>query len=101
QLGGTAGIDSRLGQGTTVSIFLLRAGPSAKEGDDATAPAGPAELPPPRGRRVLLVDDDDAVRTTVAAMLREFGYGVIAVDGADPALAVLDGDDPIDVVVAD
>jgi two-component system, cell cycle sensor histidine kinase and response regulator CckA len=52
-------------------------------------------------QRVLVVDDEDAVRKLVAAMLDAAGYSVVEAEDADRALAVADGDERVDVLVAD
>ncbi len=72
--------------GTELTIYLpCRAG--------ATAPveAAPAARPPVRGRqeRVLVVDDEPAVRQVAADALTELGYRVLVADGAPAALQQL------------
>jgi CheY-like chemotaxis protein len=52
------------------------------------------------GVRVLLVDDCELVRATVAAMLEHCGATVIAVGSADEALAALERERP-DVLLSD
>ncbi len=102
QSGGDVGIDSRPGFGTTVTVLLPRAAAaSARTLDDGVS--GPhASLPP---LRVLVVDDDRAVREMTAEMLLERGHSVtVAADGAQ-ALALLDGpaahDRPFDLMLVD
>jgi PAS domain S-box-containing protein len=87
QLGGGVRIDTRAGEGTTVSIFLPRAASEA-----AVAPLEPsaivAHAPAEReaGAAVLLVDDDFDVRTVTAEMLRELGCEVIEAGSGGAAL---------------
>jgi CheY-like chemotaxis protein len=84
QSGGTARIESIEGQGTTVSIYL----PRTSQALDAKP-----ELVEPRLRdrlSVLLVDDDDSVRTVAAAMLGEIGCDVECAASGAEALAMLD-----------
>ncbi|HEX8535506.1 MAG TPA: response regulator [Allosphingosinicella sp.] len=89
QSGGDARIDTRPGEGTTVTITLRRdaAGPGGALPETpagASAPAGSGN-----GFTVLVVDDDEDVRTTVRYALEELGYRVEeAADGAS-ALALL------------
>lgn len=52
-------------------------------------------------RRILLVDDDDDVRETSADMLEELGYGVVQATNGLEALALLDDDPDLDVMVTD
>jgi signal transduction histidine kinase/CheY-like chemotaxis protein len=88
QSGGTARIDSQEGSGTTVTVYLPRTQAAAETAAPAVLEARPRERLP-----VLLVDDDDAVRTVAAAMLEELGYEVHAVGSGAAALKALDSHD--------
>ncbi len=100
QSGGWLEIDSRPGEGTTVTLWLPR---------DGTAPAvSPAPSSPPRHvavpgpeqlARVLLVDNDPVVRELLAAELAELGYEVCQAGDAGSALGMMDR--PPDVLVTD
>jgi PAS domain S-box-containing protein len=103
QLGGGVRIETAPGVGTAVKVYLPRAHASHAA---QRAPAPPdrvaAERPPPRTCRVLLVDDDDDVRTVATAMLRDAGHTVIEAASGAAALEHLDCDDPcIDLLIAD
>ncbi len=50
---------------------------------------------------ILLVDDDDTVRVTSADMLQELGYSVIQASGGVEALALLDDNRDVEVMVTD
>jgi EAL domain-containing protein (putative c-di-GMP-specific phosphodiesterase class I) len=52
------------------------------------------------GRRILVVDDDDALRSSLVRFLVRAGFMVVGVDRASCALAALDTA-PFDVVVSD
>jgi PAS domain S-box-containing protein len=99
QLGGGVIIDSTLGVGTTVSVFLPRAATQA-------LPQRRATLVPPKKRalqgvRLLLVDDDDEVRQVARVMLQEMGATVSeATCGAD-ALLLLQTESDIDLMLVD
>ncbi len=72
QSGGTARIESRMGRGTRVSVFL----PISAERDGEPAPM-PEEAPEHLEARILLVDDDATVRGVMAATLRDLGAQVV------------------------
>ena len=97
--GGGVYIDSALGRGTTVRVILPRA--------QAGAPAPPRVPEPPAARprspaRVLVVDDDEAVRVTTSMILESFGYAVAQAADAAQAVAVLRGGGPaIDAMLTD
>jgi CheY-like chemotaxis protein len=93
QSGGEARIDTRPGEGTTVTVTLRRVSggdagaasetPAAGQGADSSGGGGGG------GRTVLIVDDDDDVRTTLRFALEALDYAVVeAVDGPS-ALALL------------
>lgn len=102
QSGGDVGIVSRLGFGTTVTVLL----PRATEASARTPHDGKATpVSCRRALRVLVVDDDRAVREMAGEMLQERGHSVVlAADGAE-ALGVLDGRDaherPFDLMLVD
>ncbi len=50
---------------------------------------------------ILIVDDDDAVRETLAELLDDFGFHCLTAGDADSALAVLRQRSPIDALVTD
>ena len=47
---------------------------------------------PERGLRILVVDDEEQLRSSVARLLEHAGYGVVTCAGADDALALLAAD---------
>lgn len=99
QLGGTATVDSRPGEGATFSILLpLQAPP--------IAPAPRAESERAKGRGVkaciLLVEDDDAVRRVARRLLESGGHVVIeATDGEHALRVVREHGTAVDLVLTD
>ncbi len=96
QSGGHIKIDSEVGQGTTVSIYLPRSLQSEDQlvGVDATPVTGGSEM-------VLVAEDDDSVRDTVVAMLNDLGYRVLKARDAQGALTIIESGMPIDLLFTD
>ena len=99
---GSLSIASEPGIGTRVELYLPRS-------EDRPAPAQvqPADrecLTPsaaaPAGT-VMLVDDDDLIRTPIACILRDQGYRVVESSSAEVALALLHTVPRLALVVAD
>mgnify|MGYP001483033507 CR=1 FL=1 len=86
QLGGGVRIDTTVGEGTILRVYLPRAAAAAAALEEA-APAGDDT---PIAGRILLVDDDTEVRAVAAAMLREAGHEIVEAGSAGAALERLD-----------
>ncbi len=84
QSGGTVAIDSKLGRGTRVTLYL----PRAKSLPERVA--GEAVRQATGGGRALLVDDNRDVLEVSALYLRELGYEVDTLDSAKPALKAIE-----------
>ncbi len=84
QHGGHVTITTAPHEGSSFHVFL----PTAAARDDQ--PSRPAPLPGRRGagELVLLVEDEDAVRTMIADFLRSSGYRVVAASSGEEALAI-------------
>jgi PAS domain S-box-containing protein len=103
QSGGTVRIQSRLGEGTTVEIWLPRATQPPKSAI-ATQPATvmATAASEAESHHVLLVDDHDGVRMTTAILLEELGYRVTAIpDGAQAVSLSNEELDDVDVLISD
>lgn len=102
QNGGSIWVDSEVGTGTTVRVYLPRADESAEP-----QPAVPAKSAAPhddmRGMEtLLLVEDEAAVRQLLGAALRASGYTVLEAPTGEEALrleASLQG--PLHLLVTD
>ena len=97
QSGGAVRSHSRLGEGTTVEIYP-RASTAVVA---AAAKTAPPRLPTSAGARILVVDDDAAVRSVIVECLREIGHFVAEADSGRTALAILERSAPCDLVVID
>jgi PAS domain S-box-containing protein len=94
QAGGTVTIDSAPGQGTTVTIYLRRTLPFREIEHRAPHAIKGASA------RILLVDDDEAVRDAVREMLIDGGHTVVEAANGGSALAALRRD-RFDLIVTD
>ncbi len=91
--GGDAQIESESGKGTTITLHV----PTAPEG-----PAAPAAAAESDQAQVLVVDDDETVRTALGDMLRGAGYGVtLAASGLEGIAKVREREGPFHLVVTD
>jgi PAS domain S-box-containing protein len=94
QSGGTLGIESELGKGTRVTLYLPRA-QAGTEVRAAEAPAG-ADI----GGTVLLVEDNPDVAEASAVLLEQLGYEVHRAGDAETALREVE-ERELDLVVSD
>ena len=97
QSGGHVEIDSEPGHGTCVKIFLPRSYADLSEDDGDSG----LQLVEGGDEIILVVDDDDAVRTVAAVLLRDYGYEVLEAHDASSALEILDKRDDIDLLFTD
>ncbi|MFZ2007969.1 MAG: PAS domain S-box protein [Stellaceae bacterium] len=94
QSGGTVTVESNLGEGTTVTLYLPRGYETDLEVSDGSA----AETE--GGGTVLVVEDNPDVADITVSMLEELGYQVRLVSNGKEALTVI-GETDFDVVVSD
>jgi signal transduction histidine kinase/CheY-like chemotaxis protein len=98
QNGGHISVYSEPNLGTTFKIFLPRIAQARQDPGSADA------LPPPRhgNETILLVEDEEVVRTLVRTVLRRHGYNVLeACHGGEALLTCEQYGDPIHLMVTD
>jgi PAS domain S-box-containing protein len=98
QLGGGVELDSALGRGTAVRVFLPRAVRAVREPERT---ADRLQLPPRQRARILVVDDDRHVREFVVSCLEGFGYQVLEAPDGPTALDIVAHEPAIDLLLAD
>ena len=96
--GGRIRLSSEPGHGTTIRILLPVNVPASTA---APTPVRPS-VPITGSGRVLIVEDEAAVRDLVARVLDRAGYEVLAAEDGPAALRIVDSDpSPIDLVLSD
>jgi len=96
QSGGKLRLDSKLGYGTTATLWL-RATDAPVEKREQTPQSARASSP----ACVLLVDDDSLVRATACALLEDAGYKVFTAESGPDALEIAAREPTIDILVTD
>jgi signal transduction histidine kinase len=97
--GGHVVIDSEVGLGTTVRLYLPRSG--ERQVDPELATRRDPEPPTSTRESVLIVEDDASLLAITSANLTELGYRLSAAPDAVAALKILRGSEPIDVLFSD
>ncbi|MEB0040595.1 MULTISPECIES: response regulator [unclassified Pseudomonas] len=95
---GHVGIQSEVGVGTTVRLYLPRC--RAEHDHDeiiyqSNAPYAKS------GETVLIVEDDPAVRVLVGEVLSDLGYAYVYAGNADAAMPILESGQRIDLMISD
>jgi CheY-like chemotaxis protein len=97
QSGGHVTIESRVGIGTQVNLFL----PSTDAQVQTPNAESQGDTPQGRGESILVVEDEPAVRKLVSSTLRELGYQVTEAQDGNEALMLLEGIESLDLLLSD
>jgi len=101
QSGGAMRIDSKVGEGTTVEIWLPRAPevPDAEQIEELTSGLQAATQVP---LRILLADDHPGVRATTIALLQDLGHSVAEAGDGSTLLALMrQSPESYDLIISD
>ena len=93
QAGGHIEVQSAPQQGARFSLWF----PATA----APRPAAPSAISAPSGKRVLVVDDEAAIRRTVCRMLEASGHVTCEASSGNQALALIAGGEAFDLVLSD
>jgi CheY-like chemotaxis protein len=102
QSGGTLRIESAVGRGTTVELWLPRSLEAPARPPVPAAAETPRRQPDGNGGSILLVDDSADLRELTAQSLRDSGFKVMTAAGGGEALAMIEREpQSFDVIVTD
>jgi PAS domain S-box-containing protein len=99
QAGGTVTVDSKVGQGTTITIYL----PSSADEKITSKEPSAARTKARQSQRqtVLVVDDNADVADVTSSLFEQLGYETVYRDSAEAALQLLETGTKIDLVFSD
>jgi signal transduction histidine kinase len=100
QSGGEVGIESEVGRGTTVSIYLPRTEVAAPVRIHPAVQRSEAEDAHVAGARILLVEDDPRVRTATVDALEDLDYEPVACGSGAEAIELFKTNE-FDLVITD
>jgi PAS domain S-box-containing protein len=98
QSGGHVTLYSEEGQGTTVKLYFPRYKGKLSAAEIDERPSTPVAS---HEEVVLVVEDNDDVRSYSVTILRELGYKVLEAADAEKALQILEGTDRVDLLFTD
>ncbi|WP_417593864.1 response regulator [Parasphingorhabdus sp.] len=109
QSGGYIFADSKVGEGTTFSIYFPVHHPTAEDAARATLGSPPVKATARKelwgSAHILLVEDEDMVRAVAERALTRQGYTVVTAGEGEEALGLLaaqaDGEQQFDMIVSD
>jgi len=97
QSGGHVAIESEVGVGTTISLYL----PKSTQAPAEVAEVAPIRDIPAGSERILMVEDDDDVLDVTSELLRQLGYQVQCARNGTDAVEVLKAGASFDLLFSD
>ncbi len=96
QSGGHIQIESHLGEGAAVKLYLPRS-----MADEPARAVEAIVIERGRGETILVVEDEADVLNSVTALLGELGYRVLVAANGEEALQILAAGNPVDLLFTD
>jgi CheY-like chemotaxis protein len=90
-------IDSRLGRGTTVNVYLPRAGLASAAAREREVLSAAVHEP----ATIMVIDDDPDVREVAVSSLESLGYHMLAAENGPAALDLLARSGEVDLLIVD
>ena len=97
QAGGTVRVESKVGQGTTITVYLPSRSEKEIVGKEVSTRSGPQTLRP----TVLVVDDSAEVAQVTSSLFEDLGFDTVYRDSAEAALTLLAENPKFDLVFSD
>jgi signal transduction histidine kinase len=98
QSGGQVRVNSEVGQGTTICLYLPRYHGEMTGNEDSQ---DPTISPSGAGETVLVIDDEPTVRMLIIEVLEEAGYTALEAHDGPSGLSILQSDARIDLLITD
>ena len=95
--GGSVGLYSEVGKGTSVTVYF----PRADAAESVVVAPPPVNRRRAKGQTVLLVEDADGLRELTMRLLQRQGYTVLVAANADEALRLFEEHPSIDLLLTD
>ena len=99
EAGGTVTADSKVGQGTTITVYLPAVGDEQITSEEVSA--AKTKMQHSKGQTVLVVDDSADVAEVTSSLFEHLGYDTIYRESAEAALELLEDGTKIDFVFSD
>jgi signal transduction histidine kinase len=97
QSGGYVAVESAVGVGSTVSLYL----PQATQMPDAEAETIQSQAVPAGSERILVVEDDERLLQVTSELLTDFGYRVVSARNGAEAIQILESGQEFDLLFSD
>jgi signal transduction histidine kinase/CheY-like chemotaxis protein/HAMP domain-containing protein len=97
QSGGHVAIESAIGAGTTIALYL----PKASNGPDAETEVVQSTTLPTGTERILVVEDNEDLLEATSAMLTTFGYQVVCARTGVEAIGILNSGEKFELLFSD